>query len=293
MRPWPEFVPRLVATDIDGTIVPHGGTVSPRTRSVLQQYAASGVDVVMVTGRPPRWLPPVIEATGLSGPVIAANGAIVVDAQSLQPVEVNAISPENVQEAIDRFTAMLPDAVFAVESPGELRIGPGFERVRKTGPREGLIPDEPPVTLASSVEELIDVESLIKILVLSPASDPNEMLETGRARASDVVSVTRSSLTRPLLELGPQGVTKASTLADYARARDIPQAGVVAFGDMPNDVEMLRWAGHGFAMDGGHPEALAAAPYVAPPVAQDGVAQVLETFLPLEELLDLGLEVLE
>ena len=291
MRPWPETMPRLVATDIDGTIVPHGATVSDRTRAVLQHYAAHGVPVVLVTGRPPRWLPPVVEATGLRGPVIAANGAIVVDGQTMAPIQVSAIAADHVREAVERFTALLPDAVFAVETPGELRIGPGFERVRTTGPREGLVPDEPPVTLSSSVEELVDIEDVIKVMVLSPVSEPDEMLQRGRAEASDIVSVTRSSLTRPLLELGPQGVSKASTLAEFARAREVAQSEVVAFGDMPNDVEMLRWAGHGFAMDEGHPEALAAAPYVAPPAAQDGVAQVLESFLGLEELL--GVEMLE
>ena len=279
MRPWPEFVPRLVATDIDGTIVPHGGTVSPRTRAALQQYVEQGVDVVLVTGRPPRWLPPVVEATGLTGPVISANGAIVVDAQSLEPIEVSAIPAGHVAEAIDRFTTAMPDAVFAVETPADLRVGPGFERVRTTGRREGLTPDEPPVTLARSTEELIAVEDIIKIMVLSLASDPDRMLRTGRAEAGHVVSVTRSSVARPLLELGPQGVTKASALAGYARARGIDQADVVAFGDMPNDVEMLRWAGHGFAMHNGHSEALAAAQHVAPPAGEDGVAQVLETFL--------------
>jgi len=279
VKPWPEFVPRLVATDIDGTILPHGGTVSARTRAALQQYTERGVDVVLVTGRPPRWLPPVVEATGLTGPAIVANGAMVIDAQSLEPIEVSSIPQEHLTEAIDRFTAALPDAVFAVETPGELRVGPGFERIRTSGTREGLTPDEPPVTYASSIAELVDGESFIKILVLSPASDPDEMLATGRAEAGHVVSVTRSGVARPLLELGPHGVSKASALARYAGARGIDQADVVAFGDMPNDVEMLRWAGHGFAMHGGHAEALAAAQHVAPPVTEDGVAQVLETFL--------------
>ncbi|WP_454085359.1 HAD family hydrolase [Georgenia sp. Marseille-Q6866] len=281
MKPWPEMVPRLVATDIDGTIVPHGGTVRPRTRAALQQYLERGIDVVLVTGRPPRWLPPVVEATGLTGPVIAANGAMVVDAQSLEPTELKAITLEQLTEAIERFTAALPDAVFAVETPSELRIGPGFAEAPTRGPREGLTPEGPPIIEASSIDKLIQTADVIKILVRSPASDPDEMLDTGRAEAGHVVSVTRSGVAKPLLELGPLGVTKASTLAEYARTRGIDQADVVAFGDMPNDVEMLRWAGHGFAMHGGHHEALAAAPHVAPPVEEDGVAQVLETFLAL------------
>ncbi|MEE6288515.1 HAD family hydrolase [Georgenia sp. MJ173] len=272
-------MPRLVATDIDGTIVPHGGTVSARTRAALQQYTERGVDVVLVTGRPPRWLPPVVQATGLTGPVIAANGAIVVDALTLELLEISAISPAHVAQAVDRFAAALPDAVFAVETPGELRVGPGFEQVRTSGRREGLVPVGPPVTLVRSTTELIEVEDIIKIMVMSPASDPDMMLETGRSRAGHIVSVTRSSVASPLLELGPPGVTKASALARHARALGVDQADVVAFGDMPNDVEMLHWAGHGFAMHNGHSEALAAAQHVAPPVQEDGVAQVLETFL--------------
>ena len=279
MKPWPEMVPRLVASDIDGTIVPHGGTVSPRTRAALQRHVEHGIEVVLVTGRPPRWLPPVVEATGLTGPVIAANGAMVVDARSLEPIEVRAITREHLGEAVERFTAALPDAVFAVETPGELLVGPGFAKAPARGRREGLTPEGPPVTEAASLAELLEVADVIKILVRSPASDPDEMLATGRAEAGHVVSVTRSGVARPLLELGPVGVTKASTLAGHARARGIDRADVVAFGDMPNDVEMLRWAGHGFAMHDGHHEARAAAPYLAPPVEEDGVAQVLETFL--------------
>ncbi|WP_193311400.1 HAD family hydrolase [Georgenia satyanarayanai] len=279
MKPWPEFVPRLVATDIDGTILPHGGTVSPRTRDALQQYVERGVDVVLVTGRPPRWLPPVVEATGLSGAVIAANGAMVVDALSLDHIEISAISPDHTAEAVGRFTAALPDAVFAVETPWDIRVGPGFTEARTRGRREGLTPAGPPVTDVSSMDELVETGDVIKILVRSPASHPDEMLEAGRAEAGHVVNVTRSGVAQPLLELGPLGVTKASTLAAFARARGIDQSDVVAFGDMPNDVEMLRWVGHGFAMHGGHAEALAAAPHVAPPVEEDGVAQVLETFL--------------
>lgn len=279
MKPWPEFVPRLVATDIDGTIVPPSGTVSARTRAALQRYTECGVDVVLVTGRPPRWLPPVVEATGLAGPVIAANGAIIVQAQSLEPIEISAISPDRLAEAVARLTAAVPDAVFAVDTPSELRVGPGYDGGRSTSRREGLAPAGRSVTAVGSVDELIDGEDIIKLVAISPGSTPDGLLERGRAEVGHVLSVTRSSLARPLLELGPLGVTKASTLARYAHSRGIDRADVVAFGDMPNDVEMLGWAGHGFAMHDGHREALAAAQHVAPPVAKDGVAQVLESFL--------------
>jgi hydroxymethylpyrimidine pyrophosphatase-like HAD family hydrolase len=82
-----------------------------------------------------------------------------------------------------------------------------------------------------------------------------------------------------LLEMSAPGVTKATALAWLAERLGVPRAEVVAFGDMPNDVPMLLWAGAGYAMSGGHDEALAAAPHVAPPLNEDGVAQVLEQLL--------------
>jgi hydroxymethylpyrimidine pyrophosphatase-like HAD family hydrolase len=74
-------------------------------------------------------------------------------------------------------------------------------------------------------------------------------------------------------------VTKASALARLAGELGVDAADVVAFGDMPNDVPMLEWAGAGYAMSGGHPLAIAAAARTAPPLAEDGVAQVIEELL--------------
>ncbi len=82
-----------------------------------------------------------------------------------------------------------------------------------------------------------------------------------------------------MLELALPGVNKAVTLAGYAASLGIDAADVVAFGDMPNDIEMLRWAGDGYAMASGHPEAIRAAGQQAPHFDDDGVAQILEAKL--------------
>lgn len=79
-----------------------------------------------------------------------------------------------------------------------------------------------------------------------------------------------------MLELSLPGVNKAVALAEYAANLGIEPAEVVAFGDMPNDIEMLRWAGQGYAMASGHPAAIQAAGKQAPHFDDDGVAQVLE-----------------
>lgn len=279
MTDWQDFRPRLVATDIDGTILPHGGTVSARTTAALERSAAAGLDVVLVTGRPPRWLPPVLEATGLTGPVISANGAVVVDAPSLELIEVWPIAPEVARATVERLLLAVPDAVFAAETPDGLRVGPGYGRVRESGRREGLAPDTSGVTVVDTVEEMLDVAPIIKIVAVSPGSMPDALLRTGREQVGDLVSVTMSSIGRAMLELGPPGVTKASTLAWFAESRGTTTAEAVAFGDMPNDSAMLQAVGRGYAMDGGHAEAVAAADAVAPPAHEDGVAQVLEAML--------------
>jgi hypothetical protein len=82
-----------------------------------------------------------------------------------------------------------------------------------------------------------------------------------------------------MLEISALGVSKASALARLSAHLGVAAVDVAAFGDMPNDVEMLRWAGLSYAMSGGHPEAVAAARGLAPPCEQDGVAQVVEVLL--------------
>ena len=100
-----------------------------------------------------------------------------------------------------------------------------------------------------------------------------------RPAVAHLASATHSAPTVAMLELSLPGVNKAVTLAEYASSLSIDAADVVAFGDMPNDVEMLRWAGHGYAMASGHPDAISAAGQQAPHFDDDGVAQILEARL--------------
>jgi hydroxymethylpyrimidine pyrophosphatase-like HAD family hydrolase len=95
----------------------------------------------------------------------------------------------------------------------------------------------------------------------------------------NVAEVTHSDVNDCLLEVSALGVSKASTLARLAASWGIEPADVVAFGDMPNDVDMLRWAGTGYAMADGHPEVLAAVDNHARTILEDGVAEVLESLL--------------
>jgi len=273
---------RMVATDLDGTIVPHGQGVSARTRAALQACTQAGVRVVFVTGRPPRWLTPVVKATGQKGFAICANGSITLDCESDSIVALHSISNEVASEVARRLRVVVPDVVFAVETPLELRAERAYEAMRGPARSEGLAPDLQQVGArrqALRLEELLDDAPLIKMIALSSRSTPDELLAAGRAHVADLVTPTHSSPTLAILEMGPRGVTKGSSLADLARMWGIAPAEVVTFGDMPNDIEMLTWSGTSYAMSGGHPDAISAADHLAPTADDDGVAQVLEHLL--------------
>lgn len=272
----------MVATDLDGTIVPHGRPMSNRTRDALTACEAAGVVVVYVTGRPPRWLAPVVAATSASRFAICANGSITLDLETDAIISVHPITNEDVLAVASRLRAVVPDVVFALETARGMRVESGYDGARSASPPEGLaLPRgaRDDRVEASTVAELLDDEPIIKVVAISASSSPDGLLAAGRATVTDLVAPTHSSPVVAVLEMGPLGVTKASSLRDLARSWGIDAAEVVSFGDMPNDIEMLRWAGTSFAMSGGHADAISAADHRAPPAADDGVAQVLEELL--------------
>jgi len=273
---------RMVATDLDGTIIPHGRSISARTRDALLACEEAGVHVVYVTGRPPRWLAPVVEATARSRFAICANGSITLDLEWDSIVSIHPIPNDVVLEVAWRLRAAVPDVVFAVETPHGLGVEEGFEAARGSGRAEGLPPNPDQAgdrRSAPTLEQLLDDEPLIKLVAFSLGSTPDGLLAAGRRHVTDLVAPTHSSPAHAILEMGPLGVTKASSLGDLARSWGIDASDVVTFGDMPNDVDMLRWAGTSYAMSGGHTDAMSAADHLAPPAGEDGVAQVLEHML--------------
>jgi HAD superfamily hydrolase (TIGR01484 family) len=108
--------PRLVATDLDGTIVPWDGVITDRTVAALQAVEALGVPVVFVTGRPARWMAEVAERTGHTGLAICANGAVLYDLHTEQVLESFPIPVDVGLDVARRLRAALPGVTFAVET---------------------------------------------------------------------------------------------------------------------------------------------------------------------------------
>lgn len=263
-RPGPDW-PRLVASDLDGTLVRSDGTVSARSRAALARVEAAGASVVLVTGRPPRWMHMIAEQTGHRGVALVANGAGVYDLHAERLLRSRPIPPEVAAEVVARILAVVPDAAFAGET------GEEFLREAAYSSPYG---EDPLRRIGTRAE--ITALPLLKLLVRTPSHDADALLAAAVAVVTaDLATLTHSS-TDGLLEVSAAGVSKASGLADHAAGLGLGPADVVAFGDMPNDIPMLAWAARSWAVADAHPAARAAATAVTASNDEDGVALVLE-----------------
>jgi len=263
---------RLVASDVDGTIMGHDGVITARTRSAFAAVREAGVEVVFVTGRPPRWLGPLAEQLGHEGTVICSNGAVVWNMAGGELLSAEALDREDVLRLRGIIRELHPEAGFGAECVNGLRVEESFIKAHG-GSRLADLETAP---LEAS---LGDGDQVVKFLAISPVLSAEEFHALVVEAVGPLAHVTHSDARFSLLEISAPGITKAHTLERYAASLGIDSSEVVAFGDMPNDVQMLAWAGEGYAMTGGHVEALAATAFRAPSLEDDGVAQVLESKL--------------
>ena len=256
------LAPKVVASDLDGTLVDSEGHVSARTRKALDRVRDAGALLIFVTGRPPRWMSQVVAETGASGLAVCANGAMVYDLGSGEVIRQHVLDPVSASKLVDAIRAEIPGVTFAVES------GVGFAH------EPGYVPTWPaPHTAVAEVDVLLR-EPVAKLLVKHPERLPDEIHPIVAELAGDDANVTYSG--NVLLEVSGAGISKASTLEVLCLEYGVPPAGVIAFGDMPNDIPMLTWAGYGVAVANAHPSVLAVADEVTASNDDDGVAQVLE-----------------
>ncbi|MGW9404357.1 HAD family hydrolase [Arthrobacter sp. NPDC055585] len=263
---------RLVASDLDGTIVGPDNRISDRTVNAFQKCADAGIHVVFVTGRPPRWLGPIRDQLRHTGTVICSNGAILYDLETAQVIWSRPLELDGMFQAARIIRGLYPAVRFAAETVEGFHLEPGF--LQDAG--ADLLGAVPPAPLTESLDP---GSRVVKFLARVEDVHPDEFLQRVKPEVAHLVSTTHSAPSIPLLEMSARGLDKAVTLADYAGSLQIEAADVVAFGDMPNDLGMLGWAGRGYAMASGHPAVRAAVSRQAPPFAEDGVAQVLEDLL--------------
>ncbi|MEU3456643.1 HAD family hydrolase [Micromonospora sp. NPDC006766] len=261
-------IPRLVATDIDGTLLRDDRTLSPRTAGLLARIAAAGTPVVLVTGRPIRWLPLVFEQLAEPLPAVCANGAVVYDPVADEVLRADPLAPELLAEVARRLRAQVPGVSFAVEIVDSRQMR-----------HEAHYPlrwdaDTDAIRAIESPEELLAVPA-VKLLARAGEQDPDAFVRVVAGALEGLAEATHSSYSG-LVEISAAGVTKAAGLAWYATRLGIDEREVLAFGDMPNDVPMLTWAGRAVAVANAHPAVLEIADEVTGSNAEDGVAAYLE-----------------
>jgi Cof subfamily protein (haloacid dehalogenase superfamily) len=265
-------LPLLIASDVDGTLLDEHERITPRTRAAVRAAVDSGVQFVLATGRPPRWIAPVVDALGLTPMAVCANGAVIYDSATDRILSARTLSPEVLAELAEVATRVIPGAGLAVERVGrsahdaatpQFVSSPGYEHA-------WLNPDNTEV----SVEDLLSAPA-VKLLIRKAGARSGDMA-AALAEHIGIEGDLTYSTNNGLIEVVPLGVSKATGVEEVARPLGIVAADVVAFGDMPNDVPLLLWAGLGVAMGNAHPDALAAADEVTGPNSDDGLARVLE-----------------
>ncbi|MGA5268296.1 Cof-type HAD-IIB family hydrolase [Streptomyces lydicamycinicus] len=286
--------PRLIATDLDGTLLHDDKTVSDRTIAALAAAERAGLEVFFVTGRPARWMGVVSDHVHGHGLAICANGAAVVDLhRGGRIVEVSPLERTAARQVVDALRSAAPGTSFAVERTGGIHYEPQYpplllDPAAVVAPAEKLLADDfvPPLGPEDTEPDGPDGgagpafpdQPVIKLLAHHPELDPDAFLALAHTAAGDLATFTRSSPTA-LLEISGPGVSKAGTLARCCAERGIAPEEVVAFGDMPNDIAMLSWAGTSYAMANAHPDVLAATTRRTASNNDDGVAAVIERIL--------------
>jgi Cof subfamily protein (haloacid dehalogenase superfamily) len=260
--------PRLVAIDLDGTLLRSDGTVSARSRAAIAAARSSGIEIVVATARSPRTTRDLATAAGIGGLAICANGATIYDLDA-DRVEVHTPLPAATAHRLVRgLRERFPGIVFGWEY--ELRFGsePAYEARREATwwPRP-----------AGSFEPCDPLEwqlPMTKLLGRLPSADLGQLLAAATELAGEDASATLAG--DSFVELAAPGVGKEVALAQLALDRGIAVAEVVAFGDHLTDAAMLAWAGLGVAVANADPLVLAVADEVCASNDEDGVAIVLE-----------------
>jgi hypothetical protein len=266
--------PRLVALDLDGTVLRSDRTVSARTHDALGAARRTGVEIVLATARSPRGTIPIAEELAARGLAICANGATVFDLDRHLIVRHRPLTPETAHRLVRELRTAVPGIVFGWEL--ELRFGsePAYEALRQSAwwPR--------PADAYDPVDPLAWEAPMTKLIGRAPGADLHEVLETARSIAGEEAVATLAG--EAFVELLAPGVGKEEALAAIAFERGVAREEVVAFGDHVTDAGMLAWAGLGVAVANAHPLARASADELAPSNDEDGVAQVLERLLAAE-----------
>ncbi|MFI5567951.1 HAD family hydrolase [Streptomyces sp. NPDC051740] len=263
------FPYRLIATDLDGTLLRDDHSVSRRTRDALAAATAAGAAHIVVTGRAVPWTRPILDDLGYEGLAVCGQGAQVYDAGAHRLLTSVTLDRQLAGVALAKIEAETGPLYLAASRDGldgEVLVGPGYEVV-------GALPATP-FTDASDLW----TAPLNKLYIQHPTLTSDELADAATRAAGGFVTVTMAG--EGIVELLPLGLSKATGLSLAARRLGMKAAETIAFGDMPNDIPMFAWSAHSVAMANAHEELKAVADEVTTSNEEDGIAAVLERLLP-------------
>jgi len=262
--------PLLVATDLDGTIVRSDGTISARTVAAFARVEAAGARFTLVTGRPPRVMRAIAATFGHRGTAICSNGAVEYDMRTGTVTARHLIPPEALRAAARALRAAIPGIGLAVERPDGRAADDAYQAVSW----------DTNASIARPGDQALFGVPATKLLARHLGYSPDDLLALAAPVLDGLVSASHSN-GKGLIEAAAVGVSKATAVAELAASHGISPGEVLAFGDMPNDLPMLSWAGTSCAVANAHPAVLAAASRVIGGHDDDGVAEYLEKLFPV------------
>ncbi|UYB41223.1 Cof-type HAD-IIB family hydrolase [Streptomyces sp. Je 1-4] len=257
---------KLIATDLDGTLLRSDETVSERTRQALAAATAASAAHIVVTGRAVPWTRHILDALDYRGLAVCGQGGQVYHAGEHRLLTSVTLDRQLAGLALSKIEAEVGPLYLAASRDGlegEVLVGPGY-RVQE-GPLPNVLMNDPGELWAAPIN---------KVYIQHPALDDDALAQVARQVAGDLVGVTVAG--EGIVELLPLGLSKATGLSLAARRLGLTAKETLAFGDMPNDIPMFAWAAHGVAMANAHDELKAVADEFTASNEDDGVAVVLE-----------------
>ncbi|SBU99299.1 hypothetical protein YW5DRAFT_06192 [Streptomyces sp. Ncost-T6T-1] len=263
------FPYKLVATDLDGTLLRGDDTVSERTREALAAATAAGAAHIIVTGRAVPWTRHILDDLGYEGLAICGQGAQVYHAGEHKLLTSLTLDRQLAGLALSKIEAEVGPLHLAASRDGlegEVLVGPGYQV--QEGPLPYLFVDDATEMWTAPLN---------KVYIQHPELDDDALAFAARAAVGSLVDVVMAGA--GVVEILPLGLSKATGLSLAARRLGVKAADTIAFGDMPNDIPMFGWAQHGVAMANAHDDLKAVAHEITASNEDDGIAVVLEELL--------------
>lgn len=268
--------PTLIVSDVDGTLITSSELITARLHRAIEKFVHSGGHFAIATGRPPRWVIDVVEQLPISPLCVCSNGAVVWDSSTDTFLYTSCITPDTMRYVAERAKEALKDhggVSFGVERSGVSAYDPEDALFEVA---EDFVHAWDSTEHGVSSEEKLLATPAMKMILRNPGLDSATMFQLVAPRIDPKIAHITYSMPEGLLEVSAPGVDKSTGVQFLADYLQVDQEGVVAFGDMPNDCEMLSWAGVGVAMGNAAPTVKNLADIVTETNNNYGVARVIE-----------------